>query len=252
MIVPKAAEGGPEKPLAISALVRKLRAHIQLSDDAVAFLDGMQERQMEFAAGEEFIAIGQPMKTSFIVQSGWAIRYVLLASGRRQIISFALPGDILGFHAKFKRTATYYAAALTSLRVAAVAPDQFVDAYRLHPNISAGLSWCSAREYTILGNQAVRLGRLAADQRIVHFLLELWHRLALIDANEGMRLDAPMTQGDLADTLGLSLVHTNRQLAKLRRSGLITVENGYITLNGIERLTEMSEFNPDHLEAFSL
>lgn len=239
-------------PVTGSALARKLNALRLLSGDAIEYLESLQTRTVELDVGKEFVTDGEPMKTSFVVQSGWAIRYILLSSGRRQIISYALPGDILGLHADFRRNATYSAAALTPLRLAAVEPKRLIDLHRLYPVVAAGLGWCSAREHSILGDQAVRLGRLAADQRIVHLFLELWHRLKLIGENDGRRLDAPMTQNDIADTLGLSLVHTNRQLAKLRRSGHITVERGQIRLNDFDRLIEMSEFNPDHLEAFSL
>ena len=242
----------PESQAIRSALSRKLNALQVLTVDAVAFLESLQTRTVEFDEGVEFVADGDPMKTSFIVQSGWAIRYVLLSSGRRQIISFALPGDILGLHADFKRTATYSASALTPLKVATVEPKRLIDLNRLFPTVAAGLSWCSAREHAILGDQAVRLGRLAADQRIIHLLLELWHRLRLIGENDGRRLDVPMTQTDIADTLGLSLVHTNRQLSKLRRDGRIAMEHGKIRLNDFDRLIDMSEFNPDHLKAFSL
>jgi len=252
MDLTEAIEIHPAPRVSGSALARKLNALRFLTDDAVEFLEDLQTRTVELDVGKEFVTDGGPMKTSFIVQSGWAIRYVLLSSGRRQIISYALPGDILGLHADFRRNATYSAAALTPLRLATVEPKRLVDLHRLFPTVAAGLSWCSAREHSILGDQAVRLGRLAADQRIVHLLLELWHRLKLIGENDGRRLDAPMTQNDLADTLGLSLVHTNRQLAKLRRAGYITVERGQVRLNDFDRLIEMSEFNPDHLEAFAL
>lgn len=252
MNMPETIEKEFAPPVTGSALTRKLNALRLLSGDAVEFLESLQTRTIELDVGKEFVTDGEPMKTSFILQSGWAIRFALLSSGRRQIISYALPGDILGLHADFRRTASYSAAALTPVRLAVVEPKRLVDLYRLYPAVAAGLSWCSAREHSILGDQAVRLGRLAADQRIIHLLLELWHRLKLIGENDGRRLDAPMTQNDLADTLGLSLVHTNRQLAKLRRAGHITVERGQVRLNDFDQLIEMSEFNPDHLQGFSL
>lgn len=239
-------------PVAGSALARKLNALRFLSVDGIAYLESLQARTVDLDAGSEFVTDGDPMKTSFIVQSGWAIRYILLSTGRRQIISYALPGDILGLHADFRRNATYSAAALTPLRVATVEPKRLTDLHRLYPDVAAGLNWCSTREHAILGDQAMRLGRLAADQRIIHLILELWHRLKLIGENDGRRLDVPMTQTDIADTLGLSVVHTNRQLSKLRQAGRITMEHKQIRLNDFDRLIEMSEFNPDHLEAFAL
>ena len=124
--------------------------------------------------------------------------------------------------------------------------------YQNFPFLASGLSWVTAREFAILGDQAVRLGRLPAKARLAHLLLELWHRLELIGHNDGKWLEMPMTQNDLADTLGLSLVHTNRSLAELRKSGVITVSKSHIKLENIADLVHLAEFNPDHLTEFSI
>jgi len=199
-----------------------------MSEEEIDFLEGLQNNTIEVQAGTDFIVEGDNRKTTFIVIDGWSIRYTSLADGRRQILSYALPGDILGLHINFNAQATYSAAAMN------------------------GLSWCTAREFAILGDHAVRLGRLPAKARLAHLLLELWHRLELIGDNDGKWLEMPMTQMDLADTLGLSLVHTNRSLSALRRSGLVSVSKNYIKLEDINALVRLAEFNPEHLAEFSI
>lgn len=235
-----------------SALVRKLGALCLLSEEEIAFLDGLQNNTLNVDKGRDFITEGTDLRTTFVVMEGWAIRYGLLSNGRRQILSYALPGDILGLHVNFRASATYSASALTPLKLAAVDPRRVLEISQKYPIIAAGLSWCTAREFAILGDHAVRLGRLSAQQRLAHLLLELWHRMELIGHDNGDWLEMHMTQTDLADTLGLSLVHTNRSLQVLRKKGLITVTKDYVRLDDIKALIKMAEFNPEHLTEFSI
>ncbi len=233
-----------------SALVRKLGALCLLSEEEIAYLEGLQNNTLSVDKGRDFIEENADLRTTFIVMEGWAIRYGLLSNGRRQILSYALPGDILGLHVNFRAAATYSASALTPLTLAVVDPRRVLEISQKYPIIAAGLSWCTAREFAILGDQAVRLGRLSAQQRLAHLLLELWHRVELIGNGAGDWLEMHMTQADLADTLGLSLVHTNRSLSALRRQGLITVHKDHVRLDDIDALIEMTDFNPKHLSEF--
>ncbi|MEM8655743.1 MAG: Crp/Fnr family transcriptional regulator [Pseudomonadota bacterium] len=235
-----------------SALVRKLGALCLLSEDEISFLEAMQNNTIAVEPRVDFITEGEARKTTFIVIEGWAIRYTVLSDGRRQILSYALPGDILGLHINFNAQATYSAAAMNTAKLAVVDPRRMLEVSQRFPILSAGLSWCTAREFAILGDQAVRLGRLPAKSRLAHLLLELWHRLELIGDNHGQWLDMPMTQSDLADTLGLSLVHTNRSLRELRRDGLISTSRNSVKLENIDALIDMAEFNPDHLAEFTI
>ncbi len=241
-----------QPPPASSALVRKLGALCLMSEEEIAFLEGLQNNTVTVDAGFDFITEGDDRKTTFIVVDGWAIRYTMLTDGRRQILSYALPGDILGLHINFNAQATYSASAMNPLKLAAVDPRRILEVYQKFPILASGLSWCTAREFAILGDQTVRLGRLPARSRLAHLLLELWHRLELIGDNDGKWLEMPMTQADLADTLGLSLVHTNRCLRDLRQSGLITMSRDFIRLDDIAALSDLADFNPDHLAEFSI
>lgn len=233
-------------------LARKLSASTQLSENEVGYLEALQGKTSEFPKGTQFIHDGEPLKQAYIVQSGWAIRYTLLSSGRRQIWGYILPGDAIGFHVNFQRSASFSVSTLTHVVLSQVDPDQILQLYRDQPVLAAGLSWCAAREYTLLGDQSARIGRLSAADRLAHLFLELWHRLELIGETEGAWLELPMTQADLADTLGLSLVHLNRELGKMRKRGLVTITKTGIRLNHFDQLMEMSEFNPGHLEGFRL
>ncbi len=242
----------PSAPNAQTPLVRKLGAMCLMSQEEIEFLEGLQNHIVDVKKGRDFVEEGEELRATCVIQEGWAIRYILLPNGRRQILSYALPGDIIGLHINFRAHANYSAAALTPLKVATVDPRRILEISQKFPILASGLSWSTAREFAILGDQAVRLGRLSAPQRLAHLMLELWHRLALLDDTDGRWIAMPMTQTELADTLGLSLVHTNRSLKSLREKGWVTVESDAIRLNDVDALMEMSLFNPDHLANFSI
>lgn len=241
-----------QPPAASSPLVRKLGSLCLLSHEEITFLEGLQNNTADIEAGYDFVREGDHRKTTFIVIEGWAMRYTTLSNGKRQILSYAVPGDILGLHINFNARANYSAAAMNRLKLAVVDPRRILEINQKFPILASGLSWCTAREFAILGDQAVRLGRLPAQARLAHLFLELWHRLELLGLNDGEWFDLPMTQADLADTLGLSLVHTNRCIQGLRKDKLIEVSRDQIRLKDIDALIELSEFNTDHLAEFSL
>ena len=184
--------------------------------------------------------------------SGWACRYITLSDGRRQILSFALPGDMLGFHVNFRRMANYSAAAITNAKLAVVQPLRTLEIAQQYPLLSSGLSWCSAREFAILGEQALRLGRLSAFERTAHLFLELWQRLRLIGEVSDDRFDMPITQLELSDALGMTPVHMSRTMKKLFEEGLISSDDGNIKLMDVKQLIKLSHFNPDILSEFRL
>ena len=235
-----------------SALVRKLGAMVLLTEEEIEFIEGLQNNVMQLPRGEVFIADGEPFTASFVIRSGWAVRYCELSDGRRQILSFALPGDFLGLHVNFRRRANYAAMTLGEAEIAAIEPTRLLEVSQRFPILSAGLSWSTAREFSILGDQAIRLGRMTSFERLGHLLLELWHRLELVGMNRGPAFDFPVTQQVLADTLGLSIVHLNRQLKRLSREGLIEYNRNSVRLLDIPRLEALTEFNPDRLDRFAV
>ena len=59
--------------------------------------------------------------------------------------------------------------------------------------------------------------------------------------------DVPLTQEDLADALGLTPVHVNRMLQRLRKERLIEFRGGTLTILDSRRLCDAAGFNPSYL-----
>lgn len=99
----------------------------------------------------------------------------------------------------------------------------------------------------MLAEHIVRLGRRNALERTAHLFLELLNRLRAVDMVNDNTFAFPITQQLLADTLGLSVVHVNRTLRKLRVMGLADIEGGRIFLKDIARLERLAAYDSSHI-----
>ncbi len=169
--------------------------------------------------------------------AGWACRNIILPDGRRQILGFILPGDSVGGSSPELPLNRMNANALTPVRLAALSS-------LLHQDDGDTRQYAAAivEEQRLLLDQIVRLGRLSAFERTIHLLLELHERLMAVGLADGDSFDCPLTQDVLADALGLSIVHVNRVMQKLRRERLIESERRRVTLIDRERLKASCDY----------
>lgn len=174
----------------------------------------------------EGMEIGPPRA----IVSGWAARVRLLADGRRQFVSFLIPGDLIGIGAQPEPIASSTIIAITDVSTTTL-PDPSVA-----PGLADAYAVSAALEEAYLLAQVTRLGRLNAQERIGDLLLELSERLTLAGLAEADGFAMPLTQEMLADALGLTSVHVNRMLQLARREGDIGWRPGRVTLVDVEEL----------------
>jgi CRP-like cAMP-binding protein len=93
------------------------------------------------------------------------------------------------------------------------------------------------------------IGRRSAYQRIAHLLCEVWWRLQAVGGTCGDSYELPVTQTDIGDAMGLSVVHVNRTLQQLRADGLISLQSNVVVVLNWRRLQEAGEFDPTYLQA---
>jgi CRP-like cAMP-binding protein len=184
-----------------------------------------------------------------VLLSGWCCQQRLLGDGRRQIIRFLTPGDIIGSIIHPSVPANCAVIALTPIVVADAR--SLLRALEGSPSPLPGLAkaiWqmYHAEELT-LHDQVVRLGRQTAYERVLHLILELHSRLDAIGLVHGDSFDFPLTQEVLADALGLSLVHVNRTLQQIRRDRVVELRGGRVTLlqpDSIKATADWDETRP--------
>ncbi|MGF7153304.1 Crp/Fnr family transcriptional regulator [Novosphingobium gossypii] len=181
--------------------------------------------QRQVISRKEIEREGTPVKYPRLLLRGWAARVRQLADGRRQLLSFVLPGDLIGLCAQPRPLAVTTVIALSDVAWC-IAPSPGISA-QLADAYATGLALEEAYRLA----QICRLGRLNAQERMGDLLLELLERLSLAGLADENGFDLPLTQEMLADALGLTPVHINRTLQQMRRAGDIDWKGGRLTIH---------------------
>ncbi len=234
--------GFPANPLA-----RKLANFITITPEDVRVLDRLERSQESIEAHQDIIVEGQMPRSVFLVKEGLACRYRILPDGRRQIMTFLLPGDLNDLHVFLLREMDHSLAAITPVRIATIAQESVMELTIRRPRITAGLWWASLQEEALLRERIVALGRRNAAGRVAYLLCELLWRYQAVGLTDGRSFELPLTQAELADTLGMTAVHINRVLQDFRRRGLIVLRNRTVVLSDLPALQALGEFTRTYL-----
>ncbi|MBF9033710.1 cyclic nucleotide-binding domain-containing protein [Rhodobacterales bacterium HKCCE2091] len=216
--------------------LRQKELFVPMTPEEVAATQKFKVGEMSIAARTPILMEGANSAQLFTVLSGMGLRYKLLADGSRQIVNFVLPGDFIGLQASVMGEMAHTVEASTDMRLCVFDRTEFWTFFRAHPERAYDLTWLAAVEERFLGEALTALGQRPALPRIVWALLTIWERARLVDLTEGPSMPFPWRQQDLADALGLSLVHTNKTLARLRQSQLLTLSPGKLTVHDPEAL----------------
>lgn len=237
-----------------TALFAKLRRRHGDTDHISAAIEQQFSQRRQFAAGQEVVARGAQALPFSLIKDGWAARYKLLPNGRRQITAIMLPGDFIDLQRLGNKPASNGIVALTPLILLSSSFETANSLQAASPAIAALLWEEGMIEHAIMQEWLVAMGRRSAVGHMAHLVCELIHRQL---AAERVRIgDAefpvPLTQGDLADVLGLSIVHVNRVLRVLRHENVATWTNQTITRIDFQKLQAIASFDPAYLGLPSL
>ncbi len=208
----------------------------------------MHKRRRTFAAGRDLVHQGQSEQHAYILISGWAFSYKLLADGERQIVDFQVPGDFLGLRSVALHISDHSIEPVTDIEVTEVHVSDLMEAFSQTPRLAAAVFWAASRDEAMVVEHLVGVGRRDAAERLAHFLLELGSRLMLVGLGSRKGYACPLTQYLIADAIGLSAVHVNRVLRQLREKGLLTFRDGYVRFDDYDRLADFADFDPTYLD----
>lgn len=169
----------------------------------------------------------------FRLDEGWACRFRLLPDGRRQITALYLPGDICEPQWALGCLPSQPIVALTNVR-ATQFPCTLPDTLS---SVGDQLFWRSLAD--MIERQTswlVTLGRKTALERLAHLLVELFERMRLVGLSYGQQCAMPLTQMEFADLTGLTPVHVNRTLQRLRSRGLIELQSKWLRIPDLSLL----------------
>jgi CRP-like cAMP-binding protein len=228
-------------------LHRKLTSAIELTEADVTALEGLLSNRVSLQAGTMLISDGQADGDAYVLLAGWAYRFRVFEDGRRQISRLFLPGDFIGLNASLLGMPEQAIAALTDVQLAKVDAPIFFRRILQSSGLWLAFLWSDTRDRFITEERVASIGRRSAYERLAHTFLELYLRLELVGQATADAFTLPLTQEHLADLLGLTSIHVNRMLHRLKDDGLIAVETRTIRLLSRERLMKIADFDPKYL-----
>ena len=193
-------------------------------------------------AGSTLIHEKKPSGKLFTLYAGWAFRYKTLSDGRRQILNFLLPGDLIGLQQEFADNAMHGIEAVTDVSLCVFPRDGLWDLFRQHPSLGYDVTWLAAREEGMVDDNLLTAGQRTATERVAMLLMHLYRRLERLGLAQHGSVEFPINQQHIADTLGLSLVHTNRTLRRLQQLGLHKIHSGRLWLLNPKALVRLADY----------
>jgi CRP-like cAMP-binding protein len=173
---------------------------------------------------------GEPSEGVLVICEGWAVRFVQLPNGKRQILSVVLPGELVSPTAILERQFSFSVQAVTDVRYTYL-PFAEVRA-RMRNNHALFDLWLrlSAAEHRNADKRLVDLGQRAAQERIAALITHIMSRYEERGELPDDEFPFPLSQQQIADCTGLTPVHTCRVLSWLRKNGICDVRHGMVKI----------------------
>ncbi len=227
----------------IDALIRKLDQLGPLSDAERQALAKVQLDVRHVGIEQDLMRAGDRPSDCKLIVEGFVCRYKAIDDGRRQIVSFHIPGDIIDLNSLLLGRMDHNVATLTPVEVASIPHALLLEWIGRHPQLGRLLWRDTLIDASIFREWVLNVGRRSATERIAHLLCEMVTRLRAV----GLDGDLPITQAKLADATGLSAVHVNRTVREMQCDGLIESNGTMVAMLDWEKLKLTAGFDPDYL-----
>lgn len=230
----------------LDVLRKRLEAFGALPQEDVAFLNALSLQSRLVKAGADIIREGTNPEDVHLVISGLACRYKTLQNGKRAIVAYLLPGDFCDLHVFILQAMDHSISALAECIVVKL-PRATILSMLERPAVARLLLMATLVDEATLREWVTNIGQRPASERIAHLFCELYLRMRVIDAVKDHTFELPITQSELADTVGLSIVHVNKSLRKLRAANAVTFKGGRLVITDIELLKKLGGFKSNYL-----
>jgi CRP-like cAMP-binding protein len=201
--------------------LREQKGLRDFSEQELSFVRTLKTDEIHIPAGTTFLRQGARSEQLYTVLKGWGFRYKMLDDGRRQILNFALPADLIGLQGSLMEEMEHSVEALTDISLCVFPRAKVWALYSNVPSLAFDITWLAARSEQLGDEHLLSVGQRTALERTACVLLTLFVRASEVGLTKGNTIQFPFTQQHLADALGMSLVHTNKTLKRLYAANVI-------------------------------
>ncbi|MCV3208643.1 Crp/Fnr family transcriptional regulator [Mesorhizobium sp. YC-39] len=219
---------------------------VGVKSDDKAYIKALGFVPKRYEAETAIVNQGEDGDRAFVIESGWGCISHDLAGGQRQILDFALKGDIV-LPQTYTGTALETFVAQTELAVFEASTKTLALGAANSPRIASLFVETLVRQRALVAQHLTNIGRRSALARTAHLLLELRTRLERVGAVTRTGYACPLTQYDLADALGLTPIHVNRMLRELRERRFLEFRQGHVRVLDRLGVTKFAEFDDSYI-----
>jgi len=227
--------------------LRKLDLFDPISDEELEFMQGFKTGELKAEPGSEILAEGASSTQLYTALSGMGVRYKTVEDGRRQVVGFVLPGDFVGLQSGIMGEMQHSVEATTTMTLCAFNRSNIWSLFKSQPSRAFDLTHLAAREEQLLGEALVTIGQMSGVARVSWALYRFYQRLSALELKKNGRVPLPYRQQDLADAVGLSLVHTNKTLTRLREAGVATWQDDALVVHKENELAQLAGMDPGEI-----
>lgn len=228
-------------------MIRKLESIFSLSDEEKQALRELPIQLTTLKADQDIVRLGDRPYQCCMILRGFTCVYKLSYGGKRQIMALHVPGDIPDLQSLHLTVMDNSIATISPCTVGFIQHEDLRGVCERWPRLTAAFWRETLVDASIFRESLLNVGQRDAYARVAHLLCELLVRLKAVGLVEDHSFALPLTQEELADSVGISAVHVSRTFQALRADGLIETTRFQITFPDWEGLQKAGEFDPLYL-----
>ena len=230
-----------------AALVRRLRISSGISEDDVQEIEALPISVRQFPAETPVVRDGERATDCCLIADGFCVRSKTIASGKRQILSIHIPGEIPDLMSLFLHVMDHDLSTLTPCTLGFISHETLQKLHRRSPAIAEMFWRDTLIDAAMFREWIVNVGQRPALSRLAHVMIELRERLKVIGRIDGSSFEMPLTQEQVGEALGITAVHANRVIKQLREEDVVEFHRGRATVLDERKFLELADFEDRYL-----
>jgi CRP-like cAMP-binding protein len=218
-----------------------------VSPEEVSVLKRIITETASHDTGDDIVVQGSRPQHSTLLLEGLAARYKILKDGSRQITALHVGGDFVDLHAFMLKSMDHGVVAMGPCRVAFAQHEDLKIVTETMPHLTRLLWLSTLVDGAIHREWIVAMGRRSRKSHLAHLICELYVRMNVVGLVDAESFHIALSQSEMADVLGLSIVHLNKTLQILRKEGAVRWESRTVEILDWPRLVQIAEFDDTYL-----
>jgi CRP/FNR family transcriptional regulator len=225
-----------------SCLADRLDIAFGLTSGERATLVALEQMPRQFRRGSVIRRERDRSDDLYIVRSGWLFSSVIMDTGKRQILRFHFPGDLVGLGSGALSEAAETLVAVADLELCVLNRSLLRTLFTDQPRLAAMLFILAQADHIALADRLASIGQMSAKARVAGVLADILVRSRVLDEKITDTFTLGLTQEEVGDATGLTGVHVNRMVRSLVEDCVIARANGNVRVLDERRLMQLANY----------